>query len=272
MGEKLDTGRVWTDATRMMGANRELVLVLAGIFFFVPMMILVVSFLGSDFEFGAGGAEPDPEAFSQQINAIIMQLWWAILLVSLGQLAGAIALIGLLGDSGKPTVREAMALIPKLILTMIAAQILTAIATQGLTLLTGALPLAVQGILNFILFPISVYIAIKLTLAPAVIVLERELNPIKSIVRSWKLTKGNSFRIFIFYFMLIIAFVVVGLISAIAIGLVLALLGDRAQVIGGAAVVSAIAAGYYALSYAVLTAIYRQLNGSDEPSISQTFE
>lgn len=269
---KLDTGKAWNDATRMFGANRELVLVLAGIFFFVPLMILLIALFGAQIDFGGPNAEPDPERVAQQINAVIGTYWWAILLVSLGQMAGAVAIIGLLGDPGKPTVGEAIGLIPRLILTVIAAQILTALAAQALPLLAGALPLAVRGIVNLILLPITIYITVKLSLAAAVIVIERQLNPLKALARSWNLTKGNSLRIFLFYLLLIIAVAVVGIVAAIGVGLILALLGDRAQQIGGAIVLSALIAGYYALSYAVTTAIYRQLAGPSDKAVAGTFE
>lgn len=269
---KLNTGKVWSEATRMIGANRDLVVVLAGIFFFVPLMVMLVSLFGTDFSFGGPDAEPNPELISAQINTLILNYWWAIALVSLGQIAGAIALLGLLGGRDKPTVGEAMAAIPKLLLTMIAAQLLTALATQALPLIAGVLPEAVGSIVNLLLLPVTIYIGVKLSLTSAVVVIERQMNPIAALKRSWQLTKGNTLAIFLFYLLLVIAAMVIGLVVALTLGLVLALLGERIQLVGNAAVLSGLIAGYYALSYAVTAAIHTQLAGPQGEVIARTFD
>lgn len=256
----------------MIRANRDLVVVLAGIFFFVPMMVLLFSLFTTDMSFGGGNGEPDPDIIAKQVNAIIAQYWWAIALVSIGQLAGAIALLGLLGNRHKPTVGEALGAIPRLILSMIAAQLLTALATQLLPLMASLLPATVEGIVSFLLLPVTIYIAVKLSLASAVIVIENQINPIAALQRSWQLTKGNSLQIFVFYLLLLVAAFVIGLIAALTVGLVLALLGDRVQLVGNAFVLSALVAGYYAVSYAVTAAIYRQLAGRSSGDVATTFD
>lgn len=269
---KINTGQAWADATKMIGANRELVLVLAGVFFFVPFMVLLLMLFGANLDFGGPDSEPNPELIAQKINAVLLTNWWAILLMSLGQLAGSIALISLLADKAKPTVGEAMALIPKLILTLIAVQILTTLATQALPLMASALPVITRGVINILVLPVTVFLWVKLSLAPAVIVIEKQYNPLTAMARSWELTKGNALQIFLFYLLILIAVFVVGLITAITLGLVLTLIGDRVQLIGTAIVMSALIAVYYALSYAVVAALYRQLSGPSGDSLTDTFD
>ncbi len=269
---KLNTGQAWNEASNLIASNRELVVVVAGVFFFIPLLVMFLVLFGADFEFGGGGGEPNPDLIAQQLNALLLQYWGVILLVSLGQVCGAIALLGLLGDRGKPTVREVLSTIPQLILTMIAAQILSAIITQGLPVIAGALPAAVAGIVNFLLLPVTIYLGVKLSLAAAVIVIGKERNPINALRQSWGLTKGNSFRIFIFYFLIALAAIVLGVILFLIVGLIFAAIGERAQLIGNSVFLAGIISAYYALSYAVLTAIHRQVSGSPDTDVTETFE
>lgn len=269
---KLNTGQAWADATRMIGANREVVAALAGVFFFLPFLVLMLLLFGADIDFGNPNAAANPEVIAAQINAILYKNWWALLLVVLMQLAGAIALLALLADRSKPTVGQALGLIPALILSMIAAQLLTAVATQALPYIASVLPPAAQGIASLILLPITLYLTVKLSLAGVVIVVERERNPITALKRSWQLTKGNSLTIFFFYLLIIIAVFVIGLVAAISVGLVLTLLGDWTQSTGTAIIISVLVAAYYAVSYAVAAAIHRQLAGPTEKEMAKTFD
>lgn len=272
MAAKLDTGKAWAEATRMMGANRELVLVLAGVFFFVPLMIMLMMLFGADLDFGPAGSEPNPEQISKQVNALIVEYWWAMLLVAIGQIAGAIAILALLGDPKKPTVGEAMGVIPKLILTAIAAQIIGTLAAQALPSLTAMLPAAIRAPLNLAALVISIYITVKFALTSAVIAIEKQANPVKALSSSWMLTRGNSLRIFVFYFLLVVTAIVVGLVVVLLLGLAFSLMGERVQMIGTAVVLSALIAGFYALAYGVSAAIYRQLSGPSSGEVSKTFD
>ena len=269
---KLDSGKAWNEATGMMGANRELVLVIAGVFFFVPMMILLTILFAIEIDFGSAGADPNPELVSQQIGGAILESWWAILLVTIGQLAGALALLSLLGDRQKPTVGEVMGFIPKLILTMIAAQIISTFASQALTLLVEQMPASISRLLSIPALVISLYIAVKFSLISAVVAIEKQVNPITALMRSWQLTKGNSWRIFAFIFLLTITAMVVMLILALSFGLVFSLMGERFAQIGIAIVLAALISGFYALVYAVVAAIHRQLSGPSSGEVAQTFD
>ena len=271
MSAKLDSGKAWTEATSMIGANRELVLVLAGVFFFVPLMILLLNLFSVDLDFGPAGAEPNPELISKQINAIITQYWWAILLVAVSQLAGAIALLGLLGDPKKPTVGEVVGMIPKLILTVIAAQIISTLASQALPAMADTLPPAVGSIPSILALIAAVYIAVKFSLTSAVITVEQQINPLKALKRSWELTSGNGWQIFVFFFLLTVTAIVLAIVIGLSFGLVFSLLGERFELIGNAVVFSALVAAFYALAYAVTAAIHRQLAGPDKRDVANTF-
>lgn len=268
---KLNTGKAWEEASRMIGANRELVLVVAGIFLFVPMFVLFQVLFAFDWNLGDN---PTEEMIAEQIGAFFQQNWWALLLAMLGQLCGTIALLGLLGDPGKPTVSEVLRSIPKLILPAFGAQILVTLVTQGPSLLTELLPPVAAGLASIVLLPITIYLAIKLTLTYAAIVIDGIRNPVSAMRQSWRLTKGNSLRIFGFVFAIAIVAIVLGIVVFIVLGLALAMAGARIQMIGLAIIMAMIVAAYGAVSVAVTAAIHRQLSSDfldfdDDPAFDE---
>ena len=256
---KLDMGMAWTQATGLIGANRDLVSVLAGIFLFIPFFVLILAFGSSDFDLGGAGSDPDPEQIAAQLNAVLLANWWAVLLVALGQLAGGIAILALLGDRSRPTVSEILKRVPGLILPIFGAQLLIGLLTQLPSFLAGLLPETAAALASFIALPVTLYLTVKFSLASAVIVLGRRLNPISAMRGSWGLTKANSFRLFAFFFMLVMLAAVIGLIMVMIVGLVLSALGERGALIGNAAFISVVVATFYTISYALTVSIYHQL-------------
>jgi len=259
---KLDMGMAWTQATGLISANRDLVSSLAGIFLFIPFFVLILALFGSDFDLGASGSEPNPERIAEQLNALLLANWWAMLLVALGQLAGGVAILALLGDRSRPTVSEVLKRVPRLLLPMLGAQVLIGITTQLPSLLAGLLPDTAAALASFIILPVTLYLTVKFSLASAVIVLGHRLNPITAMRESWRLTKANSFRIFAFFFLLIMLALVIGLILSMIVGLVLAALGERGAMIGNAAFAALLMTTFYTLSYALTVSVYRQLTES----------
>lgn len=257
---KLDMGKAWTQATGMVGANRDLVGVLAGLFLFLPLFVLLIALLGSGIDFGSQGPEPDPEKFAAQINALLLANWWAVLMVIIGQLCASLSILALLGDPGRPTVREVLARVPRLMLPAIGAQALIIVVTQLPSLLAGQLPAMAEALLSLVILPVTLYLSIKFSLAIAVIVLAPEGNPIEAMRRSWRLTKSNSFRLFGFFLILGLLFVVIALILSLVVGLATAALGDRVALFGNAAFYALVLTVFYTLSYALTVAIYRQLS------------
>ncbi|MFO6447956.1 hypothetical protein ACLBKU_12500 [Erythrobacter sp. NE805] len=252
---KLDMGQAWTQATGMVGANRDLVGVLAGLFLFLPMFVLIYALFTSGMDFGSGGGEPDPEKLAAQINAFLLANWWGLLLTVIGQIAGGIAILALLADPRRPTVREALGRIPRLALPAIGAQALIGIVTQLPSLVTGALPAA-----SLVALPVTLYLTIKFSLVTAVIVLGRIGNPVTAMRKSWGLTKGNSFRLFVFFTALVLLSGVIGLIVMLIVGLILSALPEQVALIGSAAFFGVLLTIFYTVSFALTAAIYRQLS------------
>jgi hypothetical protein len=259
----LDMGKAWTQATGMLGANRDLVSVLAGLFLFVPLFVVMIALLGAEIDFGAPGSDPDPERVAAQINAVLAANWAPLLLAILGQLAGGIAILALLGDPRRPTVREVLARVPRLLLPMLGAQLLSGVLIQLPSILAGLLPEPGAAVAGFAALAAGLYLTVKFSVVSAVVVIDRQSNPIAATRRSWRMTGGNGLRLFVFYAMLGMVGAVIGLILVLVVGLALSVLGDRAALIGNAAFAALLFSLFYTISYALTAAIHRQL--SQEP-------
>lgn len=257
---KLDMGKAWTQATGMIGANRDLVSVLAGIFLFLPLFVLIYALLTSGMDFGGGGSEPDPERVAAQINAFMLANWWALLLAIVGQLCGGIAILALLGDPSRPTVREALGAVPRLILPVLGGQLLVGLLTQLPSFLASLLPDMAEAAASLIILPVTLYLTVKFALVSAVIVIGGKRNPVTAMRESWQLTKGNSFRLFLFFVSLVLLGTVIGLILLLVVGLVFSALGERVALIGNTAFFALLLTVFYTVSYALTAAIYRQLS------------
>lgn len=267
---KLDMGKAWTQATGMIGANRDLVGVLAGIFLFLPLFVVIYLLLTSGLDFGADGREPDPERVAAQINAFMLANWWALLLAIVGQLCGGIAILALLGDPARPTVREALGAVPRLFLPMLGGQLLVGLLTQFPSFLTSALPAAAEAAASLIVLPATFYLSVKFALVSAVIVIGGRGNPVTAMRESWQLTKSNSFRLFLFFVSLVLLGMVIGLILLLVVGLVFSALGERVALIGNTAFLAMLLTVFYTISYALTAAIHRQLSQSipdEEPDL-----
>ena len=262
---KLDLSAAWDGAMKMLAANREMVLVLAGVFFLVPYLAYAL-FLPEPAA-TAGGPEADFDAASAEILAFYSQYWWALLLLVLVQAVGSIAVLAVLGDSERPTVGDAMGRGVRLLPTQIAAQILSGFAAiapfillVGIGAATGST--AAATVLGALGVPIAIYLIVKFSMNSPAIAIERILNPLEALRRSWRLTKGNSIRLLAFFVLLLVAFVIISSILSLVIGLAFALGGEHLALIGTALAGSIVNAGFACVAYAVLASLHRRLSAS----------
>ncbi|MEP0191764.1 MAG: glycerophosphoryl diester phosphodiesterase membrane domain-containing protein [Erythrobacter sp.] len=278
---KLDLGKAWTDATAMLGANREVVLVVAGLFFFLPYFAIGLLFpesINPETVEPPPGADPDVvmEMSLAAMQAQYARVWPALLVGLLIQMVGSLALLALLTDREKPTVGEALKVGAFGFPTYLGVQILTGLISAVSVLLVGGLagfmPTIVAVLLTIVMIAIVLYLLIKFCLATAIIAIEREMNPIAAIARSWKLTKGNSFRLAAFFILLIIAIGVISILVSSVFGLVFAALGGAIENIGLAFVSGGTNAVVSVIILGVLAAIHRQLAGPSTETLSKTFD
>ena len=258
----LDLSRAWNSAATMLKANREVVLVVSGVFFFLPLTGLFLLLLGGDIAFTGPDGQSDPERMGEMVSLFLERYWWALLLVGIAQLVGAIALIRILADPARPSVGEAMASVPGLILPMIGVQLLSGLVIQSVAIVTGAIPGPVGATLSLVALPLVLWLSAKFAIVSPAVVIDGNLNPIKALTRSWTLTKGSSLRIVAFFALLFIAGFILFAVMRLVVGLVLALVGSRGELIGMATFYGFGFALIYTVAYAVIAAIHRQLVGT----------
>lgn len=274
---KFDMSKAWDEATRLLLANRDVILVVSGVFFFLPYFAFAMLIGNRMAEVEASlGATPEPEAAMQAMTALYGSIWWVMVLLSIVQGIGMLGLLALLTDRARPTVGEALGIGAKLFVPYLIAQLLSGILIGLLAVIpfaigaTGAVAIAV--IFGIAVVVAAIYLFTKFILVPPVIAIERVANPIAAMRRSWKLTKGNTLRIFLFLFLMVLAIGVVGGIVSMVVGLVLAIGGQEVADIGKAIVSGAMNAAWVTILLAVLAAIHRQLAGESPQAVSETFD
>ena len=259
---KLDSNAAWKEASALVAANREVLFTLAGVFFLIPSLALAIL---------AGEPEVEPGMDRDQIAAALWAFyghwWWLILLSSILQVVGILAILTLMRDRARPTVGEAIAAGLGGTLSYLGAQLLFVIgfAVVG-GLIVGVLSVVspvLAVVAALVVFVAAVFIAFRLILVAPVVAVEGERNPIAALRRSWTMTRGNFWRIFAFLVLLVILFAVVLAIVMLVVGLILAVAtsGD-VQTIIAAAISSALTAVAIVYFAGIVAAIHRQLAGS----------
>ena len=133
--------------------------------------------------------------------------------------AGIVALIG----GARPTVGQALSQALRVILPRVLALIITFVALYVVLalvqLMLTPLPPPVAAFLGAILGLLSAfYLTARLALTLPVMVIEWELNPLKALMRSWRLTGANPGNVFGFWMLMAVAwFVTMVLQLAVAI-------------------------------------------------------
>lgn len=269
---KLDTNAAWKEASAIVSANREVLLALAGVFFMLPSLALVVI---------AGEPEVVPGMKPTQIMAALeafyAKSWWIFLLSAVFQIVGLMAILTLMRDRSRPTVGEAIRGGLPGTLSYLAAQVLVVI---GLSLVGGLLigvATAISPMLAVVvalLFGVAMIFAVfRLILIAPVVAVEGVRNPLTAMVRSWRLTQGNFWRIFCFLLLILILFALVGGIIMAIVGLILTLTssGEPQRIIAAvfSSALSAVGVVYFA---GVIAAIHRQLGGPAAADLKATFE
>ena len=269
---KFDMSAAWRDAVAMLGGNREVLLVVAGIFFFLPSLTIALAMPGLQESMLA-----DPDNAQAAVAAIYADWWWLLLIVVVVQIVGYLTLLALLRDDSRPTVGDAIktgltGLLPAigtyLLLTLGLGLVLGVLI--GIAAVSGSPALAVLVV--FMVFVAAVYILVKVSLAGPVIAIDKVHNPITVLTRSWGLTKGNSFRLFLFYLLLFIAYIVIAAVVSLVVGATALALGESTALLVNGIVSGILGAIATVVFVAVLAAVHRQLAGPSAAAVSATFE
>lgn len=278
---KLDMGKAWTQATGLIGANRDTISAIAGLFFFLPTLALALFAPELANPEPAASPNADPQAAMQamvdQMTQAYADNWILFAATTLAQFIGSLSLLALLTDRARPTVRDALASGLGSLPSYLGAQLLSALGVAlaigiplGLVAAAGS-PVAV-ALVGLVLVLVGLYVFIKFSLIAPVIVIDGERNPIKALGRSWRLTKGNSFRIAAF---LVLLFFTIGIIAALVtgiLGLVFSAFGAQVATVGNGLVSAVVNTGIGVIFLVVIAAIHRQLAGETPEGLAATFE
>jgi hypothetical protein len=260
----------WRDATAMMSANREVLLVVAGIFFLLPSLVLALAVPGLQETMLA-----DIENAQERMLELYAGWWWLLILVMLAQIVGYLALLALLRDTSRPTVGEALRAGLTALLPAIGFYVIVTVAAVAIAVALVALRAAVPALL-IVIVPVMVILAfyamIKLMLVLAVIAIDKVSNPLAAIGRSWQLTKGNSLRLFLFFLLLIVVYVVISMVVGMIVGALVLALGTETALLVNGVISGVLGAVLTVVLVAVIAAIHRQLSGPSAAAVSETFE
>ncbi|MBO0749858.1 MAG: hypothetical protein J2O44_05460, partial [Porphyrobacter sp.] len=202
---KLEMNRAWNDALRLLRVSRDVILVVAGVFFFLPYFTFMV--LAPDPFAGKSPTSPaDVEAMMNRLTHFYGEVWWAILLIVILQAIGMLGLIALLTDHRRPTVGEALKTGARKAPSYIAAYLLVGIAMGAVMMLLmliaalgGTAWLGTLAVLAIVVAWIVAFV--RFSLVAPVLVKEETFNPLTALGRSWRLTSGNGWRLFAFFFL-----------------------------------------------------------------------
>jgi hypothetical protein len=248
---KLNYMQCWNGAMGLLGAHKEAILAIAGVFLFLPTL-LFAQFVAQPVLTG----EEDMNAVIAIYSAYFNENAYPILLSNLIISFGGLALYFSLAPSRSNTVAENLIAAFKIFLLYLIANLLI-----GLVTLPG-----------FVLFIIpGLYLTCRFILVPVVIADQGERNPVEMLKRSWALTRGNGFSILLF----IIIIAVAGTIAISALDAITGVVTGLAT--GGTGwpfienlVASLTGTAFQLVLTAVTVSIYLELTGR-KPEIGEIF-
>ncbi|MBH0114191.1 lipoyltransferase [Novosphingobium sp. YJ-S2-02] len=279
---RFDSNRAWTGGIAKVMANRDVLIALAGVFFFLPTLLSGV-FL-ADVQ-AVMMANLENEAVLKQVMAEHMG---SILALSLGsalvQGLGYLAVMALLSGQGRPTVGEAIRTAFRSLPTLIAASLIYFAAFVLIMLVAGLFVGALGGLTGLagvmsgvmVLFVMVglFYTSIRLSLLTATIVRDGIANPLHALLRSWQLTRGNALRLLGFFLLLFAGYLALSFVLSLFVVTPVALLagpGDATTLAGGivSGLIGAVAS---VIMTALLVEAHEQLSGGMPGSEAKTFE
>lgn len=275
---KFDMGAAWNTATSLIGRNRDMILVVAGAFFFLPY--LAATLLMPEAMSPQPANPEDMQAMMDSIMQNYADYWWAMLIIFVMQGIGTLALLVLLTDRARPTLGDALKSGAKAFPSYFATNILAGLGIVGAvgivalpaSLLSAASGPAAAVLAGFVMIPLIFYLMIKFSLIMPAIAIDGILNPFAAIARSWRLTKGNSFRLFLFFVLLFVAIVVVSVLATMVLGVVFAAIGGETELIGNGIVASLVNAVFAVIFLAVLAGVHQQLVGNRPKAPGEVIE
>ncbi len=290
---RFDGNRAWGEAMAMVSANRELLMVLAGVFFLLPALVMAFFFGDLQMQMLANlsrnMANPRDPAIAAAMAGVMAKVAPVALLVGIAQMVGHMAMMALITDPRRPTVAEALTKALACLPTIVAALVLFIVGYLvfalgfglvlglliGLGMLLGTAVSALFTVVGFVaLVAVVVLIMSRLSLTMPVVVVDGQRNPWTALRQSWTLVSGNSRRLALFYFLLGLAYMVIAVVLMIVIGTLVALVAGKGSGLGiVTGLFQGVIAGAAAMVFtAIIAAVHRQLSGVSPATVGAIFE
>lgn len=240
---KFSFSGVWDDTARMLRANGALFIAIAGVFLFLPSIII-----------GYVAPQPSSQAATwaavvASITAYMREHWLLILVVNVIGFIGNLAILLLALDPERPTVGRAIIAACRLLPVYFAVSVLFAL-------------IASLGFMAFII-P-AFYLIARMSLMGPVVVAENLRNPFAVLRRSFAITKRNGWAVFGLIAGVFITFWIASLAATVVFGSIFLLI-DRvvgAEGVGTLMILlmgAAISAAFNTVLMVLLASLYRRL-------------
>lgn len=258
---KFDSSRAWREANRAVAANRDVLLVLAGVFFMLPWLAFMLLVPEPNIDPSATPADA-----VKAMAAFLREHGIWLLALSLAQSAGALTVMALCADPARLTVAESIRRGLVSVVPYFAALCLFALGFVFAAGLLGTVA-TVGGkggemLVGLALNLVLIYAMVRLVMVGPVVAVERTFQPWRVLIRAWRLTRANFGRIFLFLLLLVIAsqvaMAVVSMVVGGGIGLVA---GPEAGRLAETVATAAMIAAFLLYLTSVLAAIHAQLAG-----------
>lgn len=259
---KFDYDRAWRDAVGLMADNRTLLAGIAGIFFFVAYVALLLSL---PLIATMPAADADFATVMAAMEKVSEEARWAFILVAISIVYGTLAMLALLKLRSRPTVGEALTIAGAALVFYLIAFFIQLIAIQLVIVIiatvVGVLGLAaLEAVALGLAIYLIIYLMVRFSMTAPVMVIEGVRNPFRALRQSWSMTQGNGGRITGFYLLIFLAFMVVSMVSAMIGGALLAMAGEATARFGDAIISGVILSAAYTLLACILAASYAQLS------------
>lgn len=267
-----DSNRAWQDALSLIKTNRDLLIALAGAFLVLPAFAIAILL-----PLPEPAKDGDLMAFATSLGEYYRNNAPALVISGLIHTAGTLAMLALFTDPSRPTVgqaiRQGFARMP----TVIFAQIIMCAGVGAMLIvpatLGGMLGSAALSFLGAVAaFGLGVWALTRLSLIPAVVVVEQMSNPLKALNRAWLITEGHALRLLVFFALLFVATIVLTLVaSGLVNALLSVLIGGEAALLGSTLIATSVQAAMSVCFNAVFAASYRQLTETPIAPVNSTF-
>jgi small-conductance mechanosensitive channel len=256
----LDSSAAWQTARRIVSANRDVLLAIAGVFFLMPQ--LVNALLPMPQVMPGMTPEQIGETFTGFYTSRPL-LFPVLLLLTLPGLVGHLTMLTVLLDRDRPTVGGAIRTGFQFLPSYLAVQFLIALALfVMLVLVTGVLSLLFipPAIASAIAIVGAIYPLLRLVMVGPEMIVRKVPNPFRAIGFGLGRTRGHFTSLLLFFMPAVAIFVVIFGLVLIFVNPLLALVvhGESLRLISEAiaAVLTAIGQTYYA---AIVASTYNQL-------------